>query len=278
MSLRARGMHPRRRGARRGRRVRRRWRQSACGVSALVAPVAVRVRRSPPLSLRISPTVIARIASARSAPAPVAIAIGVANEALSCCTSIVRPAFAARLRAAAICSRVRGLLDSTSQPLATRCQPWRRRPSRVTNEDGRSELASPAPRTSRLSILWTFVTATSRPVAEVQDDELIGGDGRVGQEVCGGIDRRGVDSEVPEQGRCRDVKARCEVEALRTRLPRETGCDDRPVALEGGQGRLVWVDGLPQAGSRRPDRDLRRVGERAQHFLQAGQATGSATG
>ena len=72
------------------------------------------------------------------------------------------------------------------------------------------------------------------------------GDGRVGQEVCGRIDRRGVDAEVPEQGRCGDVEARCEVEALGTRLSRETGCDDGPVALEGGQGRLAWVDGLPQ--------------------------------
>ena len=45
-------------------------RPSTCGGSVRVAPVAVRVRRSPALSLRISPTVMARIASARRAPAP----------------------------------------------------------------------------------------------------------------------------------------------------------------------------------------------------------------
>ena len=45
-----------------------------------VAPVAVSVRRSPALSLRIRPTVIARMVSARIAPAAVAMAIAVAYE------------------------------------------------------------------------------------------------------------------------------------------------------------------------------------------------------
>ena len=103
---------------------------------------------------------------------------------------------------------------------------------------------SPAPRTARLSILWTFVTASLLPVPEAQDQELLGGDGRVGQEVCGGIDRRGVDAEVPEQGRGGDVEAGCEPEALATRLPRETGCEDCAVTLEGGQRRIAWVSGF----------------------------------
>ena len=47
----------------------------------LVAPVAVRVRRSPAASVRISPTVIARTPRASSAPAAVAAALIVASEA-----------------------------------------------------------------------------------------------------------------------------------------------------------------------------------------------------
>jgi hypothetical protein len=125
-----------------------------------VAPVAVRVRRSPALSLRISPTVMARIASARRAPAAVAMAIGFAYDALSRRASIVRPARAASSRAAAICSLVNGRLDSTSQPDGICFQPWRRRPSTVTNEAGAwPESLLGEPRSCRLSILWTFVTA-----------------------------------------------------------------------------------------------------------------------
>src|SRR6266542_3553472 len=128
----------------------------------LVAPVAVRVRRSPALSLRISPTVIARIASARRAPAAVAIAIGFAYEGLARWTSIVRPALAARSRAAVICLLVNGRLDSISQPDGICFQPWRRRPSRVMNEDGARPVSLLGePRSSRLSILWTCVTGYS---------------------------------------------------------------------------------------------------------------------
>ena len=83
-----------------------------------------------------------------------AMAIGVAREARSRCVSIVRPAPAAASRAVSICSLVRGRLDSTSQPLEDCFQPWRRRPLRVTNEEGTLLVSDPpAPRTCRLSIL-----------------------------------------------------------------------------------------------------------------------------
>ena len=51
------------------------------------------------------------------------------------------------------------------------------------------------------------MTASSFLAREAQDDELLGGDGRVGQEVRGGIDCGWVDSEVPEQSGRGDVEA-----------------------------------------------------------------------
>ena len=202
MSLRARHRRRRRRGARRGVRARRRWRPSVCGGVRLVAPVAVRVRRSPALSLRISPTVMARIASARSGACGGRDRDGRRMRVRSPLHLDRRGRrSAASWRAAAICSLVRGLLDSMSQPLGTRCQPWRRRPSRVTKRGRQDRCRLPQRReTSRLSILWTFVTGAPCPVPEVQDDELVGGHGSVGQEVRAGIDRGGIDAEVPEQG------------------------------------------------------------------------------
>ena len=44
------------------------------------------------------------------------------------------------------------------------------------------------------------------PRLDVQEDELVDGDGRVGQEVRARVDSGGVDSEVPEQGGCGDVE------------------------------------------------------------------------
>ena len=82
-----------------------------------VAPVAVRVRRSPALSLGS----VRRSSRGWRAPGwrprPVAMAMTLRIRGLaSRWTSIVRPAFAATSRASAICSLVRGRLDSTSQP------------------------------------------------------------------------------------------------------------------------------------------------------------------
>ena len=157
---------------------------------------------------------MARMPSARSAPAAVAIAIGVAREVLSRRVSIVRPAPAASSRASAICSLVRGRLDSTSQPDGICLQPRRRRPSSVMNEVG-ARPVSPLgdPKSFRLSILWTFVTARtvtfgSPPVScDRGGDELVGLEAPVDQEVRARIDRRGVDPEVPEDGGGRDVEA-----------------------------------------------------------------------
>jgi hypothetical protein len=89
------------------------------------------------------------------------MAMGVV-ELLSRRASIVRPASAANSRASATCSLVRGRPASTSQPDAVCFQPRRRRPSSVTNESG----ARPAPvfeepKSFRVSILWTFATASS---------------------------------------------------------------------------------------------------------------------
>ncbi len=105
---------------------------------------------------------------------------------------------------------------------------------------------SPAPKICLLSILWTFVTGRSRPRQEIQDDELVGGNGRVGQEVRARVDRGGVDSEVPEQGGRGDVDARSPVPALGAGLLRETDRDEGPVALEGDDRRIAGLDGLPE--------------------------------
>ena len=83
------------------------------------------------------------------------------------------------------------------------------------------------------------------PRLVVQDDELVGGDGRVGQEVHARIDRGGVDSEVPEQGRRGDVEIRSPGPPLGVDLPRETDGDEGPVAFFD-DGRLAGLEGLPK--------------------------------
>ena len=205
----ARGRRRRRRGVRRGEPARRRWPPSACGGSVPVAPVAVRVRRSLALSLRISPTVIARIASARKR------ACGGCDRdrrgegsALSRCVSIARPASAASVAGGGdlLAGERPARLD---EPAAGTCvQPWRRRPSRVTNEAGRPPSSPPEPRTSAAVDPLDVRDGELLPRSDVQKDELVGGHGLVGQEVRARIDRGGVDAEVPEQSRRGDVETR----------------------------------------------------------------------
>ncbi len=102
----------------------------------LVAPAAVRVRRSRAASVRISPTVIASTPRASSAPAAVAAALMVASDAWAFLVSMIRPALAATSRAAASCAAVKGWQDSTSQPDCICVQCCRRRPLRVMSEVG----------------------------------------------------------------------------------------------------------------------------------------------
>src|SRR5262249_48034772 len=102
----------------------------------LVAPVAVRVRRSPAASVRISPTVRARTPRASSAPAAVAAALMVASDAWVFLASMTRPALAAASRASASWVAVSGWLELMSQPDCI-CLQWRRcRPVQVMNEVG----------------------------------------------------------------------------------------------------------------------------------------------
>ena len=77
---------------------------------------------------------------------------------------------------------------------------------------------------------------------DVQDDELAGGNGRVGQEVRARVDRGGVDPEVSGQGGSGDVEARSPGPGLRAVLLRETDGDEGAVALEGDDGRSAGPD------------------------------------
>ena len=201
------------RGARRGARARRRWSPSASGGSGPWRrwPSACGDRpRSRCGSARPSwrgwraPGGRPRRSRSRSAsPATRSLRF----------VSIARPASAASSRAAAIWSLVSGSLDSTSQPLATCFQPWRRSPSSVTNEDGRRPLRLAAGAEDlRLSILWTFVMAERVADSEAQDRRAwrSGRSGRPGS-------RR---SDRPWRGRPRGTRAG---QAWRRRAPDRRG-------------------------------------------------------
>ena len=121
----------RRRAARRAGRARRRWWPSACGGCGRWLRSRSGCgghRRSRCGSARRS----ARGCRAPAArPRPWRWPWPSRGSSSSSLTSIVRPASAARRRASAIWSLVRGRLDSTSQPAGICFQPWRRRPSSV---------------------------------------------------------------------------------------------------------------------------------------------------
>ena len=158
-----------------------------------VAPVAVRVRRSPALSLRISPTVIARMASARMAPAAVAMAM-TSRRRLALSLDLDREAGVGRDVAGVgdLVAR-QGRLDSTSQPAGICFQPWRRRPSSVMKFGGVAAVGAEE------------VPAGLDPL-DVRDGELLAArhardDELVGRRRCG---RRGSPcSDRPWRGRFR---------------------------------------------------------------------------
>ena len=76
------------------------------------------------------------------------------------------------------------------------------------------------------------------PCPEVENDELVGGDGRVGEEVRARIDRGRVEPEVSQDGGRRDVDARSPCEVLldlsRHRIPgASVGQPTEPCLAEG---------------------------------------------
>ena len=175
-----------------------------------VAPVAVSVRRSPALSLRISPTVIARMPSARRAPAAVAIAIAFAKE-----VALVPDLD----REAGVGGELAGVRDLVA----------RQRPARLDEPAGRNLLPAEAAKTvegderRRLrashppaepkrcrpkSILWTFVTRKARGLDMFGMTSSSVGTRRIGEEVRARIDRGGIDPEVPEHRRRGDEELR----------------------------------------------------------------------
>jgi hypothetical protein len=83
---------------------------------ALPAPVAARVRRSLAVSLRIRPTLMARMPSASAMPNTVAQLRISADEGALFLVSMVMPAAAAVSRTCLICAAVGGCGDWISQP------------------------------------------------------------------------------------------------------------------------------------------------------------------
>ena len=90
----------------------------------LLAPVAARVRRSLAVSLRISPTLIARIASASTIPASVAESMtSMPDGALFLVSMDMPDTFEARSRASLICVAVGGCTVVMNQPASDVCSP-----------------------------------------------------------------------------------------------------------------------------------------------------------
>ena len=173
-----------------------------------VAPVAVRVRRSPAPSLRISPTVMARIASARRAPAPVAMAMARRRRCASRCVSIVRPASAASSRAAATCSVVRGRLR-LDEPAGRDLLPAAAAKTVEGDERDARDAGSPQGRRGGSAGVDPLDVRDGDPWApRARDDKLSVGTVGSARKSVARIDRGGVDSDVPEQGGRRDVEGR----------------------------------------------------------------------
>jgi hypothetical protein len=89
----------------------------------LEAPAAARTLRSPAVSLRIRPTVMARTLSARTIPAAVAHESNSESEGLSFFVSMVSAAALARCRAALISIAVSGCGDCMSHPAVVAWSP-----------------------------------------------------------------------------------------------------------------------------------------------------------
>src|SRR5450755_2102067 len=89
----------------------------------LLAPVAARVRRSLAVSLRMRPTDMARMPSARKIPKKVAQLMIVADVGMLFFVSMVMPAAEAVARASLICAAVGGCCVWISQPEVVVCRP-----------------------------------------------------------------------------------------------------------------------------------------------------------
>src|SRR5262249_59353317 len=89
----------------------------------LLAPVAVRVRSSLAVSLRMRPTVMARMPSARTMPKTVAQLMISDDDGMLDLVSTVMPFAAAATRALVICPAVGGFGLWMSQPSGTVCRP-----------------------------------------------------------------------------------------------------------------------------------------------------------
>ncbi len=89
----------------------------------LLAPVAARVRRSLAASLRIRPTLMARMPSASRIPKTVAQLMIVDEAGMLFLVSMVRPAAAAVSLALVICAAVGGCGVWMSQPEMPVCRP-----------------------------------------------------------------------------------------------------------------------------------------------------------
>src|SRR5215469_620451 len=88
-----------------------------------LAPVAARVRRSLAVSLRIRPTLMARMASASRMPKTVAQSTMVADVGMLFLVSRDMPAAAVASRALLICAAVGGFGAWMSQPATKGCSP-----------------------------------------------------------------------------------------------------------------------------------------------------------
>ena len=87
----------------------------------LLAPVAARVRRSLAVSLRMRPSVMARMPSASTMPNTVAQLMITATDGMLFLVSMVRPAAAAASLALVICAAVGGL-RGLDQPAVRRAR------------------------------------------------------------------------------------------------------------------------------------------------------------
>ena len=173
-----------------------------------VAPVAVRVRRSPALSLRISPTLRARMASARTAPAAVAMVL-TAVEGVLLALHLDRETGARRERPG-----VRDLIARQGPWLELQparrscCPPRRRRPSSVMKLGCRLAAVG-AEEVWPVSISWTFVIAgSSRLAISRMTSPLVATLSSTRKSALGSIAAR-IDSQVGEHRRRGDIELRC---------------------------------------------------------------------
>ena len=210
-----------------------------------VAPVAVRVRRSPAASPRISPTVMARTPRASSSPAAVAPERMAVSWVWWSLVSTVMPASAATWRARATWAPVSGARASTSQPAGRGCHPCRRRPSRVTSEVGGGGVGEVDRR-----IGWTLPASGAPRCGRTGWRSAARRSGAV-RTSASGVDRGRVQAEAAEQLRGGDVEDTDVADGVLADPPAEHDRGSEDLAACGLRGR---------PGSRPPGGRRRRVG------------------